>query len=316
MSLISRAFAGESDLELLIEFARRATAARSPGTTYWHAGDIVWQVFPFVDASAVDDIQLWFDNGILAGFVLFEPPLRFEFDVRASTAFDAALLSEMLAWAETRRRALLLDGAPETPRAYAALGEQTIATTALESDVARIDSLKQHGYAPGDGGATYYARSLDVAIPESRLPAGMRLRHATDADLEQRVDLHRDAWSVWGPSSATVASYSQLRRSAPLYEQELDVVIEADDGRLVSYCICWMDATNGVATFEPVGTRPEFAGRGLAREVIFEALRRLRDRGMHTALVSTASVNDRAMRLYPSCGFEVVDRGRFFVKPL
>ncbi len=315
MSLVSRAFVGESDLELLIEFARRATAARSPGTTYWHAGDIVWQVFPYVGADVVDDIRLWFDDGVLAGFVLFEPPLRFEFDVSARSTLDHALLSEMLAWSEGRRGELLREGAPDTPRAYAALGEQTIATTALESDVARIAALRRHGYEADDGGATYYARSLDVAIPESRLPEGMRLRHATDADLEQRVDLHRDAWSVWGPSSATVEAYRRLR-GAPLYQQDLDVVIESGDGRLVSYCICWVDGTNGVATFEPVGTRPEFAGRGLAREVIFEALQRLRDRGMRRALVSTASVNERAMRLYPSCGFEVADRGRFYVKPL
>ena len=35
------------------------------------------------------------------------------------------------------------------------------------------------------------------------------------------VDLHRDAWSVWGPSPATVEAYRRLR-AAPLYDEELD----------------------------------------------------------------------------------------------
>ncbi len=310
----SRAFSGESDLRLLIEFAQRATAARGPRSTYWHAGDIVWQIVPFVAAKAVEDINLWFDGDGLAGVVVFEPPLNFEFDVRAGVALDGSLLAEMLSWAEARRRRSLTAGDSDAPRAYAMLGDG-VARTALESDVERIGVLERRAYLPSDRHSVCYARKLDVAVPQSRLAAGMRVRHATDADLDQRVDLHRDAWSVWGPSGATVAGYRRLR-SAPLYDQELDIIVEADDGTLVSYCICWIDAANGVATFEPVGTRPGYAGRGFAREAIFEGFRRLADRGMHTALVSTASVNEPALRLYPSCGFELVDRRRYYVKPI
>ena len=105
-----------------------------------------------------------------------------------------------------------------------------------------------------------------------------------------------------------------MLRAHPLYDEQLDIVVEAPDGQLVSYCICWVDAANGVGVFEPVGTRPAYAGRGLARAAIFEGMRRLRDRGMHAARVSTASINERALRLYPACGFEVVDIRRYYVK--
>ena len=77
----SRPFAGERDIGLLIEFARRATAERWPRSTYWHAGDVVWQVFPYVGAAPAEDIRLWFDGEPLVGVVVFEPPLNFEFDV-------------------------------------------------------------------------------------------------------------------------------------------------------------------------------------------------------------------------------------------
>jgi ribosomal protein S18 acetylase RimI-like enzyme len=139
------------------------------------------------------------------------------------------------------------------------------------------------------------------------------LRHATDDDLEARVDVHRDAWSVWGRSKITVESY-RLLRSAPLYLPELDVVLEDATGRFLSYCIGWQDAANGIGHFEPVGCRPDSTGRGYARAVTLEAMRRMKSRGLHTALVSTASVNERARVLYPSSGFLEVDRAYFYTK--
>jgi len=120
---------------------------------------------------------------------------------------------------------------------------------------------------------------------------------------------------VWGQSSITVGTYRKLR-SAPLYDQELDVVLEDSDGRFLSYCIGWQDIANGFGHFEPVGCRPDFTGRGYARAVTIEGLRRMQARGLHTALVSTASVNQRARVLYPSCGFVEADRAYYYVKEL
>lgn len=42
----------------------------------------------------------------------------------------------------------------------------------------------------------------------------------------------------------------------------------------------------------------------------------MQTRGLHTALVATASVNERARVLYPSCGFVEVDRAHYYVKQL
>jgi ribosomal protein S18 acetylase RimI-like enzyme len=93
----------------------------------------------------------------------------------------------------------------------------------------------------------------------------------------------------------------------PVYDPELDVVLEDGSGRFLSYCIGWLDRANGFGHFEPVGCRPNFTGRGYARAVTIEGMRRMQARGMHTALVATASVNERARVLYPSCGFVEVD---------
>ena len=311
----SRPFAGASDLNLLIDFARSASAARLPGVSYWHPGDMVWQLFPFSHLPVVEEVRLWFDDDGLAGFVLFEPPLNCTFDVRPGISLDGPLLDDMLGWAEERRRRIARPG-DDVPIAYAMLGEATLATIALESDVERRRALARRGYVLTDARHNVsYSQVLDQEIPAAPLPSGYWLRHATDADIEARAELHRDAWSVWGNSTFSAKRYARLR-TAPVYNPELDVVLEAPGGQLVSFCIAWADPTSGVGTFEPVGTRPAFARKGMGRAVVTEGLRRLRERGMHTARIGTASVNTGALALYPSCGFGLVDQELYYVKQM
>ncbi len=306
----SRAFSGDADLNLLVDFVRARMVERLPGATYWHPGDIVWQLYQFLRSGPLDEVRLWFDGDELAGFAIFEPPLRIQADIAPGA--PAAIYEQAIEWAIELRRKGLPAGNETIPVAYQPLGTNTLATSVLNSDAERAAQLTAMGFQRGSTGETRFAANLDERPPSS-LPAGYRLRHATDADLEERVDLHRDAWSVWGPSGTTVRTYRWLR-AAPLYDETLDIVLESPDGRLVSYCVCWADAESGVATFEPVGTRPAFTGQGLAQATIVGALHRLRERGMHTALVSTSSENAPAQALYRRCGFRVIDTESFWTK--
>jgi len=311
-TFFSRVYAGNTDLHLLIEFARQATSARWPGSTYMKVGDIVWTLYGSKPGDT--NIRLWFDGSDLVAHACFEPPLSVDFDVRPGTSANDSLADEVMRWAEERRRNLARLGKETIPKAYAMLGENTISTKALDSDQQRISILQRNGYTRTDRFHVLYSRSLvDTSIAQPDLGAGLRLRHATDADLDERVDVHRNAWSVWGNSKVTVETYRRLR-SAPIYDPALDVVLEDADGRFLSYCIGWVDTANAMGHFEPVGCRPDSIGRGYARAVTIEAMRRMQARGLRTALVSTASVNERARVLYPSCGFVEVDRAHYYVK--
>jgi ribosomal protein S18 acetylase RimI-like enzyme len=312
---VPRPCGGAADLALIFDFTRQNIAARLPGRSPWHPGDIAWQLTAIEPRALAANVRLWHDANGLAGVAIYEPPLNVTLDTRADIADVDALIATILEWAEARRRKLLERAREDVPIAYSMLGEHTLATQAADGDSARIAALARLGYMRADRGNVRYRRDLSLPIPDAAIPAGMRLRHVTDADLDERIDLHRDAWSVWGASSANVPAY-RLLRASPVYDETLDIVLEDADGRLVSYCICWADAATGVATFEPVGVRPAFAGRGFGRAVIHEGWRRLKAQGMRTALVGTASVNERALRLYPSCGFELVDEEHYYVKEL
>ncbi len=191
------------------------------------------------------------------------------------------------------------------------LGERTLSTTALESDKARIDLLERQGYQRVDRHSVRYRRPLEDAISPAVLPSGLRFSHATEERIDDRVDVHCDAWSVWGTSSFSANRYRRLRE-APVYDETLDLVIEDAAGRMLSCCICWFDGANGIGHFEPVGTRPDAAGKGLGRALVTEGLRRLRARGAHTALIGTASVNAAALKTYAACGFEFVEREDYY----
>lgn len=305
----SRVYSDAQDLKQLIKFAEMASGARMPRSTYLKAGDVVWAMYN-VDRS--DDVRLWFDDDGVAAYASFEAPLHVDFDTRPDRPVDEVLLDAILEWAEGRRRAI--GGGADVPKAYAMLGDRVLSTKALQSDGDRIAMLTRRGYSRVDRFSILYEQSVtEPAIKPPRLEEGHKLGHVTDNDLKERVELHRDAWSVWGPSKATVENYRCLR-AAPLYDPELDVVLEDSRGRFLAYCVGWLDYANAIGHFEPVGCRPAFTRSGYARAVIVEGLRRMKVRGMRTALVATESVNTPAMRLYPSCGFVEVDRAYHYTK--
>lgn len=280
-----------TDLEALIALARAGVEASAPSKGYAHPGDVVWQQYgPRATEPLADDARVWFDDAGLAAHATFEQPGHIEFLLRPGTD-TPALVAPIVEWAEQRQRSNETSGPLTTP--------------ALASDAGRIEALHALGFEAGAPAGTQFLWHLDRPIPAVLLPTRAEVRHAIDDDIEARALLHRQAWKVWGESSQTAENYARLR-TAPLYDEPLDVVYEWKD-KLLSYCVCWADPQTGTAVFEPVGTRRDYAGNGFARAVMAEALYRLRAMGIHTAYVGTAAINARALDLYARFGFTEVD---------
>jgi len=308
---VARPYQGGSDLHSLIQFAQNSTSARLPRASYYHPGDFVCQLYAFDESDDVRLLRNGTAEGAIIACAIFEPPHEFQFAIDATLADHKTLVADVIRWAEHRRA--LVRNKEEVPLAAESRGSNTLSTSALETDSARIEVLIGNGYALHEGTGFRVARDLTGPLPPVVLPEDAAFRRISDGDAPERAELHRDAWSVWGQSKHTTERYRRLR-SAPLYDPELDVVLEFN-GQLVSYCVCWLDAANHVGLFEPVGTRPSATRRGFGRIVLHEAFRRLREKGMRTAIVSTGMVNRPAMALYASEGFEMVEREYTYVKP-
>ncbi len=319
-ALHSRLFT-RSDLADLLRLVTANAQARWPGPVSLLNSDVAWRL-----PGSRGDLRLWYDDAGLAGYAWFDLITPSTFDLRSGVGYDSPVTADVLRWLEARRREfkplvpwlIELESMQEWEQALdagrpLADGVDTILQLgAFDADVGRIDFLKANGFTETGHFGYHLRRSLETPIPEPTLSEGWRVRHVLEDDFDARVAVHRDSWHR---STFTLEQYLQVR-GIDVFDPELDLVAESPDGELASYCIGWVDAALGVGSFEPVGTPPAWRRRGLGREVQYEGLRRMQAKGMHSARLGTAGFNDRAFGLYTSCGFELVDRERTYIKLL
>jgi mycothiol synthase len=288
----SRCYGEEGDLALLRSFLSKLTA-ESPPQAYWHPGDLVWAMFQNTLFDPCESVRLWVSGGDLLGFAVLEDPNLVVMQVRPDLRGRGELEELMLSWAVER-----LDDRERNPG-----GE--IWTRALESDLATAALLEERGFERNPNHVFNLMHQNLADAPMVRAPEGWSVRPVGgEEEWQQRVDLHRE---VWAPSKFTLEAYRRLR-TVPGYDPGLDLVAAGTDGRLGSYCICWLDPRSRTGLFEPVGTSASYRRQGLGRAVIAEGLGRLRDSGAESAQILCVHGNDAALRLYESAGFRVVDK--------
>ncbi len=87
-----------------------------------------------------------------------------------------------------------------------------------------------------------------------------------------------------------------------MFLNELNLVMVAPDGSFAAHAALNYVGAIGYAIFEPVCTHPDHRQRGLAKALMLEGLRRVRDIGARIVEVSTGDA-DAANALYDSIGF-------------
>ncbi|MEO6349755.1 MAG: GNAT family N-acetyltransferase, partial [Candidatus Limnocylindrales bacterium] len=263
----------------LLRVGRRLADA----TTSWSPGDLEWWIAsddPAIDWS--ERVTLWSEAGRerVIGWTWWTPPDEFDWFVDPSV--DSLDL-----------RAALLDSIDRP------MG--TMWTT--EGHASLTDFLRGRGYEREGDGYVDLARGLDADDdPLVPLPEGFTVRSVDiPADLDERVRVHRAAFE---PSKMTVEKHQRVA-AMPSYRPELDLVAVAPDGAFASFCIAWLDEETGTVEFEPVGTDPTFARRGLASAVMTEAMRRAARLGAGVALVTAhgGAKGVGGIGLYRSLGF-------------
>jgi ribosomal protein S18 acetylase RimI-like enzyme len=91
----------------------------------------------------------------------------------------------------------------------------------------------------------------------------------------------------------------------------LDLVVEAPDGRLVAFCIGWLNKmveSGPIGQIEPLGCLPDFSHLALGRVALAEGLRRLQALGAKHIFVETDNYRNLAFRLYESFDFQVIQK--------
>ena len=88
----------------------------------------------------------------------------------------------------------------------------------------------------------------------------------------------------------------------PLYDPELDLAVEAVDGRVAGYSLYWFDPVTKVGLVEPVRVEDEYQRRGLARAMLTAGIDRLMKKGAQRMKIAYRT--EPAAALYQDLGFQ------------
>jgi ribosomal protein S18 acetylase RimI-like enzyme len=281
-----RPYGGAEDLRRMQELVQ---AGWGPGGRC-HVGELAWDRFQHRGREAEWPTMLWEREGRTIAWAWVRLPGGLQF------AAPDDLADEVLDWF------------------HQVTAGDRLATTILDTETGLAEVLVRRGYRRARDASFLLRMSRDLeGLPEVAAPPGFTVRHLRgDEDVPGRVAAHRSAFR---PSRVTEESYRRVMRAWP-YRRELDCVVEAPDGRLVSYCLAWLDPDNRVGQFEPVGTSREFQRLGLARAACLYAMHRLRAEGADEVMVYARG--DEAYpvpaRLYGSLGFRAGARTETYTR--
>lgn len=293
MSLCQREVTGEPDIQAMMALARACRA------NALHVVDLPYRLSSWaLDQPA--NVGLWADDqGDLLAWAVMQTPF-WTIDMVCHTAAAPGLHRRTLAWADARARKLL--GTP--------YGQPCWFVMVSADQAGHIQDLEEAGFAyqaevqVDPWSRVLLARPGGESLPDCALPAGFTLRPlAGEAEVEAYVALHRAAF---GSENMTAAWRARTLRR-PEYVPDLDLVAVAPDGRLVAFCVGWLDASAGqapVGQIEPLGVLEVFRGLGLGHAILSETLRRLEQQGARTVYVETDRDRDAALAVYQAVGFQ------------
>lgn len=192
-------------------------------------------------------------------------------------------------------------------------GLETVQTYAYFGDERREEVLRQSGFC--DGGEVGYMYAYDVTqeYVEKPLEPGFFIQTlAQYANIDARAEVER---KTFGQSILT-RQWLEGKMRAPGYLQEWDFGAISPEGKPVAFCLAWPDHQNGMAELDPIGTHPDYRKRGLAKAIIIECFRRLREAGIRYVYISSAPEPYVSNRLYESLAPIAIYKEHQWIKTL
>jgi ribosomal protein S18 acetylase RimI-like enzyme len=147
-------------------------------------------------------------------------------------------------------------------------------------------------------------------------PADPAIR-VEQVDLDALRESTRHEWREQLPhASDEVINQLVERRATLLHGADEVAFLAVRDvaGRVLSRADVYIDPAHGVAQIEDVMTNPAYAGRGYARAIMTDGLRRAHAAGCDLVFV-VADAQDWPRHLYARLGYATIGRSHAFVRP-
>jgi len=240
----------------------------------------------------VDDIRIWEEGeaqGRVMAVAIRETKTHYYIHIRPG---HPSLLDEVIRWIEDHCASKKPDPAEELK----------IRIINLEGDPEREAALRRRGFELGPVMGILRVRDLDAPIPDAPVPEGYTIRA-----VQGREDFEKLAANiriVFGHGEWFTADTLEGIARGSFYIRDLDLVAEAPDGAIASFCTFRVDPVSRATELEPMGTHPDYRCLGLAKALISEGMRLLKKYEPLNLYIDGAADNPAANRLYEATGFE------------
>jgi len=283
----------DSDIDLL-QSCIMDWRKQSPEGTYCHPGDIPHRLYNGnMGVVPIGDItRIYYQSDTIAALLLCYP--RFggiDFFINPDFRENYELFVPILEEGYQIVRNYLDNNDKSDKQVY---------VDCYHRDTARKALLTTAGFYEEENAINLTRRTLDN-LPEVKLPEDFSIRSVTIDDAEQLANVHNKSFSPkW-----TADIYRNKVMLKPGYSPEREFVVVAPDGTFAAFTVTWLDTTNKVGLFEPVGTHEDYRRMGLARALMTYVMHEMRDKGMTEAEVCYATDNPASKALYTGQGFEI-----------
>jgi len=217
----------------------------------------------------------------------------------------------MLNWDMDRLRSIAVGHPPEAKVFRCGVDGGEHGTKAL---------LEKNGFKPVTFGADM-SRSITGDLPDAPLPRGLEVRPVEPEHMRLIWEADAEAFlDHWGARRPTEEDWEGFL-DRPFTDPSLWTVAWEGD-RVVGQVRSFIDTDENAeydrlrGYTENISTIREWRGRGVARALICQSLRILRDRGMHEAALGVHTENPTgAFHLYSSLGYVVESTGAAYERP-
>lgn len=276
-------------------------AAREPAR-HLHLVDLPYRLSSWA-LERPDNVRVWSDGaGLLQAWAVLQTPF-WAIDIVADSASGPEAYAQALRWAVEQAQAVQAD--PDWGRPcwfVSVLDDQVDARRTLEEL-----GFADQGHVPVDPWS-----KVQLVRPVTRLPyrvavpPGYRLRGLRgSSEVSAYVELHRAVFE----SKNMTEGWRTRTLEQRAYRPDLDLVVEAPDGRLAAFCVGWFAASGyggrPCGQIEPLGVAAAHRGLGLGKAVLEACCERLKAAGANEIYVETDRQRDAALGVYGAAGFRL-----------